>query len=65
MGLDNNRFDIKKSLFSGINRKLTLLFVIVALLAPIIAVSYLYSIMEPLAEQNVLLQTIIVIVIIV
>jgi signal transduction histidine kinase len=42
--LKDEDFDLKKLLFSKINRKLTLLFVIVALIAPILGIYYFYLI---------------------
>lgn len=42
--LNDEGFDLKKLLFSKINRKLTLLFVIVVLIAPILGIYYFYII---------------------
>jgi len=40
--LDGNKFDIKNLLLTKINRKLTLLFMIVALVAPALGIYYFY-----------------------
>ena len=42
--MDDEGFDLKKLVFSKINRKLTVLFVIVALIAPILGIYYFYII---------------------
>ena len=42
--MDDEGFDLKKVFLSKINRKLTLLFVIVALIAPILGIYYFYII---------------------
>jgi len=63
MGLDDTRFDIKGVMKSKINRKLTFLFVIVALIAPSIGIYYFYNISisalpeSIMTEQQLLLQT--------
>lgn len=62
--MDWEKLTIQNLLFSKINRKLTLLFVIVALLAPVLAIYYFYliaisSIPESLlVEQEALLRTV-------
>jgi signal transduction histidine kinase len=69
MGTDDEGFTLKKALFSKLNRKLTLLFMIVALVAPALGISYFYLISisvvpeSLVAEQAVLLETTVVIVI--
>ena len=70
MGLAKKEFDIKSLLLSKINRKLTLLFLIVGLIAPAIAVFYFYQIAlsaiptSILTEQTVLLQTVVIMIIV-
>ena len=62
--MDISKLDIKKFILSKINRKLTLLFVIVGLIAPTIAIFYFYNISVSSfpegvsAEQEPLLRTI-------
>jgi len=62
MGTDDEGFTLKKALFSKLNRKLTLLFMIVALVAPALGISYFYMISVSVvpeslvAEQAVLLE---------
>jgi len=62
MGIDDEGFTLKKALFSKLNRKLTLLFMIVALVAPALGISYFYLISVSVlpeslvAEQTVLLE---------
>ena len=62
-GLKKEGFSLQKLLFSKINRKLTLLFIIVALLAPALAITYFYLISISVIpesvffEQGVVLQT--------
>jgi signal transduction histidine kinase len=68
--LDSTKFDVKDIIKSKISRKLTFLFVIVALVAPAIAIYYFYSISVSalpesiMAEQQVLLQTVSIMIII-
>jgi len=63
MGLDANKISIKNLLLSKINRKITLLFLIVGLFAPTIAVYYFYQIAinsmpeSIFTEQSILLET--------
>lgn len=63
MGLDDEGSKLKKSFFSSIDKKLTLLFVIVALVAPTLAIYYFYIISVSVlpeslsSEQSVLLET--------
>jgi len=42
IGLDSEKFDLKRILLSRLDRKLTLLFIIVALVAPSLAIYYFY-----------------------
>lgn len=63
MGLDAKKTNIKELLLSKINRKLTLLFLIVGLIAPAISIYYIYELAVssiPTAisvEQSILLRT--------
>ena len=67
--MNTEKFDIKKFILSKINRKLTLLFLIVGLIAPTIAIYYFYNISvssfpEGMSgEQGLLLKTITVMII--
>ena len=71
MGLINAGFTVKNPLFSKLNRKLIILFVIVSLVAPALGIYYFYIISisvlpeSPSIEQSVLLQTTAVVIIIV
>ena len=62
MALSGEEFNFKKSFFSGINKKLILLFVIVAIVAPALGIYYFYVITTsvlpetPLGEQTEMLQ---------
>ena len=61
--MDEEKFNLKKSLFSRIDRKLTLLFIIVAIVAPTLGIYYFYIIATSImpeslfAEQTDLLKT--------
>lgn len=63
MELDDDEFNPKKSLFSRIDRKLTFLFIIVAIVAPTLGIYYFYIISTSVipeslfAEQSDLLKT--------
>jgi len=69
-GLEKKKINIKNILFSKINRKLTLLFIIVGLIAPSLSIFYFYnvavsSIPETISvEQSVLLRTVALMIII-
>lgn len=71
MGSDNVGFTVKNPFFSKLNRKLIILFVIVALVAPTLGIYYFYIISasvlpeSPSYEQSVLLQTTAAVIIIV
>jgi len=62
--LEDENFNIKNILFSKINRKLTLLFVIVAVIAPIMGIYYFYVIADStisgslFADQDGLIRTV-------
>ena len=52
-GLNEESHGIKKILFSKINRKLTLLFIIVALIAPILGIYYFYIIANSALPESI------------
>jgi len=61
--LDEDKYNISKIIFSKINRKLTLLFIIVAVIAPSFAIYYFYNLSVTLSDNitpqtTLLLQTI-------
>ena len=68
--MDGNNIQNKKKLFSKINRKITLLFIIVGLIAPSIAIFYFYNITvdsmaeEMIEESATLLRTIAIMIIV-
>jgi len=68
--VDGNNIQNKKKLFSKINRKITLLFIIVGLIAPSIAIFYFYNITvdsmaeEMIEESATLLRTIAIMIIV-
>ena len=50
--MDDEEFNLKKSLFSTIDRKLTFLFVIVALVAPALSIYYFYIIATSVVPES-------------
>ena len=52
LGVDEEPFDIKKFLFGKINRRLTILFLLVGMVAPAIGIYYFYSISFSLLSSD-------------
>ena len=60
-----DKFNLKKKILSKINRKITLLFLIVTLIAPSIAILYLFNVSTTITgNQGILLKTVALIVVV-